>query len=147
MTRNFSGRHMLAIAIAFFGTIIAVNLVMARVAIETFGGTVVDNSYVASQAFNHWLDQAKAERALGWRLSAERDGDHAVVQLGGPCDAAVEAVAIHPLGRLPSLPLHFMPVGAGRFRSVEPMPAGRWRLELRVTERGRTAHFVDDVSA
>ncbi|MGE0776676.1 MAG: FixH family protein, partial [Sphingomonadaceae bacterium] len=55
MTRSFTGRHMAIILIAFFGVVIAVNFYMARMAIGTFGGTVVDNSYVASQRFNGWL--------------------------------------------------------------------------------------------
>ena len=65
MTRNFNGWHMFAILCAFFGVVIAVNITMATYASTTFGGIVVENSYVASQEFNRWLDEAKAERALG----------------------------------------------------------------------------------
>ena len=53
--RPFTGYHMTAILVAFFGVVIVVNFVMARYAVATFGGTVVDNSYVASQEFNGWL--------------------------------------------------------------------------------------------
>jgi nitrogen fixation protein FixH len=56
MTRKpFTGYHMAAILIGFFGIVIAVNIYMAKVAVGTFGGTVVDNSYVASQNYNEWL--------------------------------------------------------------------------------------------
>ena len=41
MKRPFTGRHMAAILIAGFGVVIAVNLVMARFAVTTFGGVVV----------------------------------------------------------------------------------------------------------
>ena len=52
---RLTGRHVAAIFIGFFAIVIAVNMLMASYAIGGFGGTVVDNSYVASQKFNGWL--------------------------------------------------------------------------------------------
>jgi len=147
MTRTFTGRHMLAITVSFFAVVIAVNLVMARFAIETFGGTVVDNSYVASQDFNRWLGEAKAQRALGWKLTAERAGYYAIVHLDGAPGAQIKATAIHPLGRRPDKVLHFVRLAGDRYRSIEMLPAGRWRLELEVRAGRRQARFVDEVSA
>lgn len=68
MTRPFTGWHMTGIVVAMFGLVIAVNVLMASYAIGTFGGTVVDNSYVASQRFNDWLAEARAQRALKWNV-------------------------------------------------------------------------------
>jgi nitrogen fixation protein FixH len=56
---------MAAIMVAFFAVVIAVNVYMARLASSTFTGVVVENSYVASQHFNRWLDEARAEERLG----------------------------------------------------------------------------------
>ena len=67
MSPRFTGRHMAAIMLAFFGVVIAINFTMATLAETTFGGTVVDNSYVASQSFNAWL---RAGRQLGWTGAA-----------------------------------------------------------------------------
>jgi nitrogen fixation protein FixH len=104
MTRKFTGWHMTAILVGFFAIVISVNLFMARAAIGSFGGVVVDNSYVASQRFNQWLDKAEAQKALGWtveagltadrhvRVAADRDG----TALSG---AQVTALVRHPLGR------------------------------------------------
>lgn len=50
--KEFTGRHMLAIMLAFFGVIIAVNGVMATFATRSWSGLVVENTYVASQQFN-----------------------------------------------------------------------------------------------
>src|SRR3546814_3241852 len=61
--RPFTGRHAAMILIAFFGVVISVNIVMASFALSTFGGTVVDNSYVASQHYNEWLARADAQRS------------------------------------------------------------------------------------
>ena len=57
-TGPFTGRHITMILVAFFGVVIAVNLVMAHYASSTFGGVVVENSYVASQEYNQWLHEA-----------------------------------------------------------------------------------------
>lgn len=140
MTGQFTGRHMAAIMIAFFGIVIAVNLVLARSAIGTFGGVVVENSYVASQHFNRWLDKARAEKALGWDATVQRraDGRLAATITGAPDNARVSAVAWHPLGRLPVVPLAFASGSPGQFLSSAPLPEGRWRLRIEVEAQGRT---------
>lgn len=66
---EFTGRHMLAIMIAFFGTIITVNLTMAMVAGSSWTGFVVKNSYIASQEFNRKAEEGRAQAALGWKSS------------------------------------------------------------------------------
>lgn len=66
-TRQFTGWHMLAIMVAFFGTIITVNLVMATYANTSWTGLVVQNTYVASQQFNERVAESRAQAALGWR--------------------------------------------------------------------------------
>lgn len=133
--KPFTGRHMTMILVAFFGVVIAVNLVMARFAIGTFGGTVVDNSYVASQKFNGWLEQARQQEALGWESTVTLDGArHAVVRVmraGAPlAGVAAKGAAHHPLGREPSRPLAFAEIAPGTLRADAPLPAGRWTLHL-----------------
>lgn len=136
--RPFTGRHMAMIMVAFFGVVIAVNVYMARLASSTFTGVVVENSYVASQHFNRWLDEARAEDRLGWHARAVRDPDgHVLVTLAGaPAGAQVRGDAWHPLGRAPDHDLRFAPVAAG-FRSAEPLPAGRWRIRIEVQAAGK----------
>ena len=83
--RGFTGRHMTAILVVFFGVVIAVNFTMARYARATFGGLVVENSYVASQEFNQWLDEAEAGDALGWdAVTAWRPDGRLLVTVSGP---------------------------------------------------------------
>lgn len=136
-TRQFTGRHMAAILISFFGVVIAVNVLMAKLAIGTFGGVVVENSYVASQHFNRWLDEAGSERALGWKADIRHaaDGTVLVSLQGVPAGANLHGEAWHPLGELPDRVLHFRPDGAA-FRSQEAFPAGRWRIRIEVTADG-----------
>ena len=63
---EFTGRHMLAIMVAFFGVIIAVNLTMAFMARKSWTGLVVENPYIASQEFNTRAAEARAQEELGW---------------------------------------------------------------------------------
>jgi nitrogen fixation protein FixH len=63
---RFTGWHMLASMIAFFGVIIVVNLFMATLASRSWPGLVVKNSYVASQEYNDQLSQAKVQAQRGW---------------------------------------------------------------------------------
>jgi nitrogen fixation protein FixH len=136
--RTFTGRHMFAILAAFFGVVIVVNLVNARYASSTFGGVVVENSYVASQDFNRWLDEAKAEKALGWDAVTtwRPDGRIVVAIKGAPAGAALKAVARHPLGRLPHRALSFDRLGNGQFLSRQALPDGRWDVRLAAAAAG-----------
>ena len=150
MTRAFTGRHMLMVMIGFFGIVIAVNLLMADIAVSTFSGTVVDNSYVASQEFNRWLGEARAQRALGWSVAVGVDaGRHVVVtaRTGTTPVAAVTAIASHPLGRIPDQALAFDEVAPGRYVSRAALPAGRFHIHVRVTAGGHDARFDDQVPA
>ena len=152
MTQSrFTGWHMFAILIAMFGTIIAVNLVMARFAVTTFGGTVVDNSYVATRNYNHWLAEARGQEALGWQVKATIDPQRrvriTVDAPKGPIDAVVTAVASHPLGRAPDRAIGFRRTGAGRYVATRPLRAGRWTLKITVTSGPTVARFTEDIPA
>lgn len=68
-SKEFTGRHMLLLAVSFFGVIISVNIVMAVSAARTWTGLVVENSYVASQEFQGKADALEAQNAAGWTIS------------------------------------------------------------------------------
>ena len=149
--RRFTGWHMFAILIAMFGTIIAVNLVMAHFAIATFGGTVVDNSYVATRNYNRWLAEARSQEALGWRVKATLDPQRRVritaTAPKGPIEGVVSAVASHPLGREPDRAIGFMRADAGQYVATRPLRAGRWTLKITVTSGTTVARFTEDIPA
>ncbi|OYX37989.1 MULTISPECIES: FixH family protein [unclassified Sphingomonas] len=151
MTRPFTGWHMLAIMVAFFGVIIAVNFTMARFAVGTFGGVVVDNSYVASQRFNGWLAEARAQDKLGWRVVPGIDATGrlqiaATDAQGALIGGQMTVTARHPLGRLPDQTIAMHATSTG-FAADVPLPSGRWQLRIVLRADGRTARFEEDVRA
>jgi len=147
MIRPFTGRHMTVILIAFFGIVVAVNFTMARLAIGTFGGTVVDNSYVASQKFNGWLKDAEAQKALGWTAIVSLDADrHVLIDVSAQRPGATAAViARHPLGRTPDIALDFVAITPGRLRATRTLPEGRWLLHAVVNRDGQTFRTMETV--
>mgnify|MGYP003606967999 CR=1 FL=1 len=78
MRRELTGRHVLAITLTAFATIIAVNVFMAVKAVRTFPGLEVANSYVASQDFDR---ERAAQAALGWKVGADYDGRRMVLSI------------------------------------------------------------------
>ncbi len=140
MRKPFSGWHMSAILVGGFAVVIAVNLLMASFAIGSFGGVVVENSYVASQNFNGWLEEAERENALGWSARAGRTGDGRlmVATAGVPDTATATAELRHPLGRTGTIHLELMAEGEGRFTSTERLPEGRWLARISLVEGAHT---------
>lgn len=146
--RPFTGRHMALVMGGFFGVVIAVNILLANLAVSTFSGTVVDNSYVASQEFNHLLGAAKADKALGWTLALGRSGQGAVRftlrdASGRPLTgAAVRAQADHPLGAKAPVVMTPREVAPGVYEAA--LPAGRWHVGIEVRAMGHVWHAEDD---
>ncbi|WP_284126155.1 FixH family protein [Parerythrobacter aestuarii] len=132
MTKRFTGWHMTAILVGGFSIVVAVNILMATLAIGSFGGVVVENSYVASQNFNRWLEQAERENALGWNARVARSGDGRleVVTEGTPKGAKATVELRHPLGRDETLAFPLTSAGNGRYLSQRALPEGRWLVRL-----------------
>jgi len=142
MTRRFSGRHMTAILIAFFGVVIAVNLTMATFATRTFGGVVVENSYVASQKYNDWLAAAEQQQKLAWTIEPALD-EQRHISVGLSIDgASVSGFARHPLGREADVPLTFIMKGA-EARTFNSLPPGRWNIHLFVRRGESEARLIE----
>lgn len=134
-----TGRKVTAIFVVFFGIVMAVNFTMAHFASSTFGGVVVENSYVASQNYNKWLDEAAAEKKLGWSAAVTRLPDNRVALrfTGAPDDLVVTGVARHPLGHAPDQALTFARAADGAFVSDKAVAPSRWLVRL-TAQAGQT---------
>lgn len=136
---QFTGKHMAGVLVVGFGIVVAVNFTMASLAVGGFHGVLVENSYVASQNFNDWLEEARAERALGWEAEASRDaaGYVTLATSAVPDGARITAELRRPLGAHEFADLVFTPDGKGRYRSTVPVAAGRWTMRLHIHADGR----------
>lgn len=150
--RPFTGWHMLASLVAFFGVILGVNLTLAYFASSTFSGLVVANGYVASQSFGHDLARAKAQDALGWNVSLSHDGgslrlsfaDARRQQLGG---LTIMANLRRPAAQRFDQVLNFVGNGAGVYSAPANLGPGLWELEVGAAAAGtpdyrKTFRFV-----
>jgi nitrogen fixation protein FixH len=138
--REFTGKHMLASIIAFFGVIIAVNLTMAYFANSTWSGLVVANGYVASQHFDEDLARARAQEAMGWSVSVGHDGSAVNVTFADRTGEPLSGMTVNGMLRRPTTdrqdqPLAFASVGNGRYEAPIKLHKGVWDVEVTATGR------------
>ena len=140
-SREFTGRHMLAIILAFFGVVIAVNLTMATLANTSWTGLVVENSYVASQEFNTKAEQGRAQAALGWTSSLTIAGGEIRYRLTDVAGKAVSLAGVTVQLRRPAYAAEdraFVLVASndGEFAIQATVRDGLWIIEI-----GADAHL------
>lgn len=150
VAKELTGRHVLIITLSAFGVIIAVNLVMAFLAVGSFPGLEVKNSYVASQQFDR--DRLAQER-LGWTAKASYDGQQISIEI-------VDGQGVHPVLRdftaTVGRPTHtradvtpqFDQAGGGVYRAPLVLEPGVWNIHVRATSpdgtlfRQRLDHYA-----
>jgi nitrogen fixation protein FixH len=138
--REVTGRAVLLYLLAFFGMVIAVNVVMVRAATMTFGGLETQSSYKAGLAFKHEAAAARAQDALHWVVSGsfERraDGQAALVirardSAGNPLGGLTPQVRLaHPTDARQDQRMTLSAAAAGEFRGAAEIAAGQWELVL-----------------
>jgi nitrogen fixation protein FixH len=139
--RPLTGRMVLFMLVAFFGVVIGVNLLMARLAIETLPGTEVDSAYSASLAYEKEIAAAHDQNARNWKVDAhvQRGPDGgATVQVeardnnGMPMSGLkFEGRFERPTDRRADQPVALAEVGSGVYRgSAALIAAGQWDLVL-----------------
>ncbi|KGJ04963.1 Nitrogen fixation protein FixH [Paracoccus halophilus] len=134
MARELTGRHVLYITLGAFGTIIAVNVTMAVMAVGTFPGLEVRNSYVASQSFD--ADRA-AQQALNWTVVPEYDGRVMTLIIrdaqGYPAPVQTLEVTVgRPTHQRDDQAPEFTYSG-GLFRAPLELAPGLWNIRLSAT--------------
>lgn len=150
--RRFTGRHAAYIICSFFGVVIIVNLIMAGSALFTFGGTIVDNSYVASQKYNGWIEQGEEQAKLGWVIAnIAHDGDKVTIAMhdktGEPLeDMVISVMAEHPLGQKDAVDLVLSETQQnGIYKSDMPLEKGRWKLKITAKKGADSARYVREI--
>lgn len=131
MARELTGAKVFAITAGAFGVIIAVNVVLAVKAVETFPGLEVPNSYVASQSFDA---ERAAQQKLGWTLDYRYEGGQLILSFrdrGGKPVKAREVTAL--VGRTTEAAEDKRPAftyANGDFAASVDLQKGRWMILL-----------------
>lgn len=132
--RELTGRGVLMITVGAFSVIIGVNLVMAYVAIDTFPGLEVRNSYVASQGYN---DRQARQRALGWTTDADLTGGQLRLQINNANGSAAAVSDLQvTLGRPTTEREDFSPelrFEDGAYVADVDVDYGNWNLHIAAT--------------
>ena len=137
---ELTGKHVLVITVSAFAVIIAVNLLLAYKAVSTFPGLEVENSYVASQAFDS--DKA-AQLALGWTLTPSYAGDEVRLAFTDPQG---QPVTLGDLSVLIGRPTETQQDVTPRFVRKDgvyvaqaALNAGKWMMQVNATAQDGTA--------
>jgi nitrogen fixation protein FixH len=143
--KEFTGKHMLATMVAFFGVIITVNLVMARFAITTWSGLVVPNTYVASQEFNGRAAQSRAIAALGYKidLDSNADGLSIVFTDSNGTPAVADSIFVQlrrPVGTHQDRELVLMRDPDGVYRAAGALAEGEWIATVTASRDNETLY-------
>lgn len=141
MTRELTGRHVLAITLTAFGLIIGVNLVMAFNAIASFPGTETASSYIASQ---HFQADRDAQQALGWQVDLDQDATGLRLRITdaaglGVAPRSLEMVLRRPTYRDSDMPARLEPLGPGLWHAALAPAPGNWNADLRAEAADGTA--------
>lgn len=133
MIRELTGRHVLFIFNGIFGVIFAVNFTMMFMAVDTFPGLVVKNSYVASQ---NWNERTAAQAELGWKTAALYEGGKLTVSIARKDGAPVRGLAVdatigRPTTAAQDQTIRLIPGPDGYGTDIALAP-GHWLLQLRV---------------
>ncbi|MDQ0421547.1 nitrogen fixation protein FixH [Peteryoungia aggregata LMG 23059] len=139
---TFTGWHMLAIMLAFFGTIITVNFTMAYLATSSWSGLVVKNTYVASQQFNGKTAAIREMLATGITgdLSVDAKGMRYRLTLPGNTAVVADAVTAHfkrPVGIAQDFELQLTPAGDGLYLAETVVLPGSWIVEMQAIKGGK----------
>ena len=68
-----TGKRVFCLLLAFFGVVIAVNMVFLYVALSTYPGADTEDAYRRGVAYNDVLEKAAAQDTLGWRGTIDYD--------------------------------------------------------------------------
>ena len=133
--RELKGHHVLAILVAFFGVIFAVNFLLAYLANSSWSGLVVENGYVASQSFNSDLAKARAQEALGWNVGFSYGKDSVKITFADAKGAKIDTLNL--TGRLQRTvtdkedqQLTFAWMGSGLYSAPARLRPGLWEVEV-----------------
>ena len=147
-SKPLTGRMVLAMLLGFFGTVIAVNVYMMKMAISTLPGTDVDSAYTASLGYEKEIAAARDQEARRWQVEAhiERGASGAAVVQVNARDASGNPLSgvkfqgrlERPADKRADQEVELAEIGIGIYRgTAEAIAPGQWDLVLEGDSSGR----------
>jgi nitrogen fixation protein FixH len=134
-----------------FVPVIAVNVLLVRLALSSSTGLVTDRAFDTGQSYNAVIAAGERQRELGWQAVADvqpaplPDMPHRVAltvsmtdQAGAPLRGLTVAGRVFsPVDPQPDLDAVLVETAGGRYRQMITLPrAGQWELQLIATDGG-----------
>lgn len=146
---RLNGWHVLAMFIAFFAVVVAVNVTMMRVAVSTFSGVESETPYKNGLAYNTRLEEARRQAERGWAIDASlQRGEDGVVAVtvvardkaGKPITDLTGVVRLErPTDKKQDREATIAAAGQGRYvTTIAGIESGQWDVVVLFGEGGVT---------
>jgi len=151
---QLTGRHVIAMLVVFFGIIITVAIVFTTLAVKSFRGEDIKQSYRQGIEYNSTLEARAAQSQLGWTATVNVVGDMAerslVVKVTDQAEARLQGVTFfgglrHPVDSTLDRSVVFETLGDGTARADLSGLLGQWTLEADAIRGEDSFHFRRDL--
>ena len=143
VTNHLTGRKVLTILVAFFGTVATADAVLVVSATRTWSGLEVASPYKAGQLYNAELRRAREQDALGWHLAASAarlpiTGAAVTATLADDAGTPLRGRTLHarferPTDKRKDVAVDLVEVAAGTYAAgAEAITPGQWDLVVEV---------------
>lgn len=134
-----TGRMVFITVTLFFVVVVGVNVMMAYLAVATFGGVQTESAYKLGLKYNEEIAAAQAQQNRGWRVSSDisvKDGERRLIVINAQDRNGVPIKGLAAQARLVSpthpvnVEINFSASEDGIFRSEFTAPKGQWDFEF-----------------
>lgn len=153
--RELTGKHVLAMLVVFFGIIITVSIVFTTLAVKSFRGEDIKQSYRQGIEYNETLAERAVQSDLGWRaainVTGTIDDRRLIVKVTGPDDRGLTDLIItgrlrHPADQTLDRPLAFTVGADGLARADLSGLYGQWSVQAQATNADGQRQFRYDLN-
>jgi nitrogen fixation protein FixH len=143
-----TGRHVLAMIVAFFLVIFAVNGVFVYVSLNSHPGVSSEDAYRKGLDYNRTLEQADRQNARGWKTTVTFQDGFVVVSLTDRTGAPLTGLAVRGEARRPvhdraDTALALSESAPGQYRAATRLAPGRWELMLTAATEGLPVYRIE----
>lgn len=150
-----TGKHVLIMLLVFFGIIIAVSIVFTTLAVQSFRGEDIKQSYRQGIEYNETLADRAAQSDLGWRaainVSGTIDSRRLIVKVTGADGQGLSDLIItgrlrHPADQTLDRPLEFTVGADGLARADLSGLSGQWTVHAEAINASGQRQFRYDLN-